>query len=106
MAAWQADGPPLPAYPLPPLTVISQIAIVIFMFVVGYELDRRSLRRFRHCAPLVAAATLIVPMGLGCGAALLLRSRFAALGQQNLGHSFVALNVALSVGSSSGVGQP
>ncbi|HEX9355993.1 MAG TPA: cation:proton antiporter [Streptosporangiaceae bacterium] len=96
-AAWQLTGRLFHAA-LPPRTVLAQIAIVIFMFVVGYELDRRSLHRLRHCAPLVAAATLLVPMALGCGAALLLRSRFADLGQQDSGRSFVMfIGVVLSI---------
>lgn len=83
---------------LPPLTVLSQIAIVIFMFVVGYELDRRLLRRRCQAAPLVAASALLVPMGLGSGAALLLRARFAAVGQPDISHSFILfIGVAVSV---------
>src|ERR1051326_561501 len=65
---------------LPYLSVLSQIAIVIFMFCVGYELDWRLLRGRRRAVPLVAAAALLVPMALGSGTALLFRARFAALG--------------------------
>jgi K+:H+ antiporter len=74
---------------LGPLTVLAQIAVVVFMFVVGYELDLRPLRQHRRAVPLVAAATLIVPLCLGSGAALLLRPAFAALGPVATGRSFV-----------------
>jgi K+:H+ antiporter len=87
-----------PRVALPSLTVLSQVAIVIFMFTVGYELDRRSLRGHRRAVPLVAAAALLVPMGLGSGAALIFRSSFAALGQPHIGHSFVLfVGVAMSI---------
>jgi Kef-type K+ transport system membrane component KefB len=83
---------------LPSLTVLSQVAVVIFMFVVGYELDARSLRGRRRAVPLVAAGALFVPMGLGAGAPLILRSSFAALGQPHISRSFVLfMGVATSI---------
>lgn len=83
---------------LPYLTVISQVAVVLFMFVVGYELDRTSFRHNCRAALLVAAAALLVPMALGSGSALVFRSRFAALGQSGSGHSFMMfMGVATAV---------
>jgi Kef-type K+ transport system membrane component KefB len=83
---------------LPFLTVLSQVAIVTFMFVVGYELDRQALHGRRRAALLVAGGALLVPMGLGSGAALIFRSRFAALGQAHMGHSFILfMGVAMSI---------
>jgi Kef-type K+ transport system membrane component KefB len=87
-----------PAAVLPSLTVLSQIAVVFFMFCVGYELDRRSLRGRRLAAPMIAAAALLVPMALGSGSALIFRSSFAALGQPHITHSFVLfMGVAMSI---------
>lgn len=83
---------------VPYLTVLSQVAIVIFMFAVGYEIDRRSLHGRRRAAPLVAAAALLVPMSAGSGTVLIFRSRFAALGQPDFSQSFVLfMGVAMSV---------
>lgn len=87
-----------PREALPSLTVLSQVAVVIFMFGVGYELDRRLLRGPGRALSLVAAGALLVPMGLGIGAALIFRSSFAALGQPHSGHSFVLfIGVAMSI---------
>lgn len=87
-----------PPAALPYLSVLSQVAIVIFMFVVGYELDRRFLRGRRRAVPMVAAAALLVPMGLGSGAALLFRTQLAALGEPHISRSVVLfMGVALSV---------
>lgn len=87
-----------PRAALPSLTALAQVAVVMFMFVVGYELHLSSLRGRRRAALLVAAAALLVPMGLGSGAVLAFRSRFAALGQPHISHSFVLfMGVALSV---------
>jgi Kef-type K+ transport system membrane component KefB len=83
---------------LPSLTVLSQVAIVIFMFVVGYELDQKSLHGRRRAVPLVAAGALLVPVGLGSGSAVLFGSKFAALGQPHISRSFVLfMGVAMSV---------
>jgi Kef-type K+ transport system membrane component KefB len=87
-----------PRAALPSLTVLSQVAVVIFMFVVGYELDRRALHGRRRAVPFIAASALLVPMALGSGAALVFRSSFAALGEQHISHSFVLfMGVATSI---------
>lgn len=83
---------------LPPLTVLAQVAIVLFMFVVGYELDWRALRGRRRAAPLIAAGALLLPMLLGAGSVLADRSGFAALGEAHPSRSLVLfMAVALSI---------
>jgi Kef-type K+ transport system membrane component KefB len=87
-----------PRVALPALSVLAQVAIVIFMFVVGYELDRGSLRAGRKAAPLIAAGALVVPMALGSGLSLAFRPGFAALGQPHVSRSLVLfMGVALSI---------
>lgn len=44
-----------PKATLLPMNVLANVAVVIFMFVVGYELDFRSLRGTRRAALMVAA---------------------------------------------------
>ena len=83
---------------LPPLTVLAQVAVILFMFVVGYELDWRALRGRRRAAPLIAVAALLVPMLLGAGSVLADRSGFAALGEAHPSRSLVLfMAVALSI---------
>jgi K+:H+ antiporter len=83
---------------MPAMVILAQIAIVIFMFSVGYELDLRALPERRRAVPLIAAATLFVPMALGTGAALTFRSFFHMLGQPHITQSFVLfMGVALSI---------
>lgn len=72
---------------LPSLTVLANVAVVLFMFVVGYELDFRNLRWQRRATPLVAAGALLLPLGLGIAAAEAFRSRYDALGQPHSGES-------------------
>lgn len=83
---------------LPYLTVISQVAVTVFMFVVGYEMDWGSCRRLCRPALMVAGSALLVPFVLGSGAALVFRSGFAALGQAHSGRSFILfIGVAVSL---------
>ncbi|MFD3573388.1 cation:proton antiporter [Streptomyces sp. NPDC058644] len=64
---------------LPFLTVLSQIAIVIFMFVVGYEMDWRQLRRGGRAAATVALCAFLVPASLGVGAVGVFHGAFDAV---------------------------
>jgi Kef-type K+ transport system membrane component KefB len=83
---------------LPSLMSLAQVAVVIFMFTVGYELDFGVMRERGRAVPLVAMAALAVPMGLGIACVLLYRSGFAALGEPRDGRSFVLfMGVATSI---------
>ena len=83
---------------LPYLSVISQVAVAIFMFVVGYELNRKSFRHGYRPAVLVAVAALLVPMLLGSGSSVLFKSTFISLGESHFGHSFILfMAVATSI---------
>lgn len=86
---------------VPFISVVAQLAVVIFMFTVGYEIDFKHLRgRGRgRAAPLVAAGALLVPLGLGTGVAVGWRSAFTAAGESHVdSRSFVLfMGVAVSV---------
>lgn len=83
---------------LPYLSVISQVAVALFIFGVGYELNRKSLPHGYRAAVLVAAAALAVPMLLGSGSVLVFRSAYASLGQSRSGHSQILfMGVATSI---------
>lgn len=83
---------------LPYLSVISQIAVAMFMFVVGYELNRKSFRNAYRPAILVAIGALLVPMLLGGGSALVFKSAYLSLGVHQVNHSFVLfMAVATSI---------
>jgi Kef-type K+ transport system membrane component KefB len=83
-----------PSQALPYLNVLAQVAVVIFMFAVGYEIEFGTLRRHGRVVPLTALAALAVPMGLGIGCVLLLRPEFASIGIANEGRSFVLFMAA------------
>jgi K+:H+ antiporter len=69
-----------PAASLGGLRMLSQIGVILFMFVVGIELDLQHLRQKAHAAVMVSHASIIVPFFLGCGSALLLYRSLAPAG--------------------------
>jgi Kef-type K+ transport system membrane component KefB len=83
-----------PSHALPYLNVLSQVAVVIFMFAVGYEIEFGSLRGHGRSVPLIALGALVVPMGLGIACVLLLRPEFASIGMGRQGRSFVLFMAA------------
>ncbi len=78
-----------PSDVLPYLNVLSQVAVVIFMFSVGYEIEFGALRGYGRVVPLVALVALLVPMGLGIACVLLLRPQFAHIGMGHESRSLV-----------------
>jgi Kef-type K+ transport system membrane component KefB len=83
---------------LPYLTVLAQVAVAIFMFAVGYEIDVAKLRGRGRTVPLIAAGALTVPMMAGMASVLLFRSMFAAVGEPRPDRSFVLfMGVAVSI---------
>lgn len=75
-------SPATMAFVFPPssmeaLRVLSQVGVVLFMFIVGMELDVRHLRQKAHTAILVSHASIIVPFFLGAALSLLVYSSLA-----------------------------
>ena len=50
---------------IPPLTALADIGLVLFMFVVGYEVDLRLIRGRERVAVGVSTCSVILPLGLG-----------------------------------------
>ncbi len=85
-----------PAASLGALRMLSQIGVILFMFVVGIELDLQHLRQKAHAAVMVSHASIIVPFFLGCASALLL---YRSLAPARIPFSAFALfiGVAMSI---------
>jgi Kef-type K+ transport system membrane component KefB len=80
----------------PFLAVLSQVAIVLFMFVVAYEIDPRMLRAGGRAAALVATLALFVPMGLGAGVVRVLHTAFEAANPQGAQGNLLMLFMAVA----------
>jgi Kef-type K+ transport system membrane component KefB len=62
------------------LNALAQVGLLLFMFLVGLELDPKLLRNRGHTAVLTSHASILAPFLLGTALALPLYSRFAPSG--------------------------
>jgi len=60
---------------IPPLTALADIGLVLFMFVVGYEVDLRLIRGRERVAAGVSLGSVIVPLVLGAALGVWLAHR-------------------------------
>jgi Kef-type K+ transport system membrane component KefB len=69
-----------PADRLVPLAALSQLGVLLYMFVVGLRLDLALLRGRAHAAVAVSHASIVAPFLLGAALAPLLHPAFAPPG--------------------------
>ncbi len=67
-----------PATSLPVLKMLSQIGLVLFMFLIGLELDPKLLRGRTHSSVAISHTSIIVPFLLGAGAAWWLHDAYSS----------------------------
>jgi Kef-type K+ transport system membrane component KefB len=58
------------------LRVLAQVGLVVFMFLIGLQLDLRALRGSGRKAVIISQASILVPIALGASLALWLYPRF------------------------------
>lgn len=96
---WLLPGPTAALFPAPSLgylSAMSQVGLLLFMFLVGIELDSRALRERGHAAILTSHASITVPFALGVLLALPLYRRFAPPGVAFIGFALF-LGASMSV---------
>ena len=62
---------------LPNLQFLSQVGLILFMYVIGMELDLKVLRNQAHDAVVISHASIIIPYFLGMGLAYYMYQEFA-----------------------------
>ncbi len=94
----QLSGELFPPQVVSYLNVVSQVALVLFLFSVGYELDLRVLRSRRRVVPIVAAAAFVVPMLAGGSSVFVFGSLYRDAGAgEHRGAFMLFIAVALSI---------
>jgi Kef-type K+ transport system membrane component KefB len=66
-----------PVSVVPALNVIAQVGVILFMFLVGVELDTQVLRSKAHTALAISHASIVAPFLLGAGASFWLYPRLS-----------------------------
>ncbi len=59
-----------PSAVLPALSGLANVGLVLFMFIIGYELDHSSVRGKERVAASVSVGSIILPFGLGAALAV------------------------------------
>ena len=85
-----------PANSLENLKFLSQIGLILFMFVIGMELDIKVLKNRAKEAIVISHASIIIPFALGIGLAYFVYNRFAPEGVKFLSFSLF-MGIAMSI---------
>ena len=85
-----------PAASLGNLQFLSQIGLILFMFVIGMELDLKVLKNKANEALVISHASIIIPFALGVGLAYFVYHRFAPEGIEFLSFSLF-MGIAMSI---------
>jgi Kef-type K+ transport system membrane component KefB len=85
-----------PKESLPNIQFLSQIGLILFMFVVGMELDLKVLKNKAHDAVVISHASIIFPFALGVGLAYFIYNSFAPTGVQFSSFALF-LGIAMSI---------
>jgi Kef-type K+ transport system membrane component KefB len=85
-----------PKESLPNLQFLSQIGLILFMFVVGMELDLKILKNKAHDAVVISHASIIFPFALGLGLAYFIYNSFAPQGIEFISFGLF-LGIAMSI---------
>jgi Kef-type K+ transport system membrane component KefB len=83
LLGWLAPGTSgflFPAASMPILQLLSQIGVLLFMFVVGVELEPAYLRGKAHAAIAVSHFSIVIPFTLGVALSLALYAQYAPPG--------------------------
>jgi Kef-type K+ transport system membrane component KefB len=83
-----------PKTSLPNLQFISQIGLILFMFIVGMELDLKTLQKKAHEAIIISHASIIFPFALGMGLAYIIYESYAP---NNINFSSFSLFIGISM---------
>src|SRR6218665_922630 len=90
------SGMIFPKESLPNLQFLSQIGLILFMFIVGMELDLKVLRKTSHNAVVVSHASIIIPFAMGMGLAYYIYETFAPDGVHFLSFGLF-MGIAMSI---------
>ena len=85
-----------PAKSLSNLQFLSQIGLILFMFIIGMELDLKVLKTKAQEAIVISHASIVFPFALGIGLSLYIYQQFAPAGISFLSFSLF-IGIALSI---------
>ncbi|HEY6328099.1 MAG TPA: cation:proton antiporter [Blastocatellia bacterium] len=99
LLGWLAPGPSGFLFPSPGfgvLNALSQLGLVLFMFLVGLELNLKRLHEMGRVAVVISHTSIVAPMALGAGLGLYLYPRLSTHSVSFAGFALF-LGIAMSI---------
>ena len=78
------------------LYVLSQVGLILFMYVIGMELDLKVLKNKANEAVVISHASIVIPFALGIGLSYFIYHQFAPVGVEFLSFSLF-MGIAMSI---------
>ncbi|BFZ57383.1 K(+)/H(+) antiporter [Savitreella phatthalungensis] len=85
-----------PPESMPSFNLVANFGLVLFLFIVGLEVDLRLVRKNARVALSVGLASLVLPFGTGCGMAWAVYKEYAKPGQ-SVGLFILFIGTAFSI---------
>ena len=86
-----------PTPSLPYLNLIATIGLVLFLFLVGLEVDLGVMKKNGRSSALISAAGMVLPFGLGVVVAIPVYNNFVNHEHTSFGHFVLFVGVAMSI---------
>lgn len=99
LLGWVAPGPWKALFPpatLPMLSTVSQLGLILFMFLVGLRLDPGHLQQHKRAAAIISMTGILIPLAGGMALGMFIRKDLAPPGVNPLAFSFF-LGIAMSI---------
>jgi Kef-type K+ transport system membrane component KefB len=84
-----------PTESLAPFTLVANIGLVFFLFIVGMEVDFKIIKRNVKSSVIISVAGLVIPLGLGAALAVPLYHEFVS---PAINYGYFILFVAVAIG--------
>lgn len=86
-----------PTESLPFINLVATIGLVLFLFLVGLELDLSVVKKNARASTIISAAGILLPFGVGAGIAVPIYNEFVDTANVSFGHFLLFVGVAISI---------
>ncbi|CEL61493.1 K(+)/H(+) antiporter 1 OS=Schizosaccharomyces pombe (strain 972 / ATCC 24843) GN=kha1 PE=3 SV=2 [Rhizoctonia solani AG-1 IB] len=86
---------PEPSRPF--LSLVANIGLILFLFLVGLEIDVGIIKRNARTSVTISAGGMLLPFGIGCAVAIPLYNNFIDPDAASFGHFLLFVGVAFSI---------
>ncbi|UZJ55242.1 hypothetical protein CBS101457_004562 [Exobasidium rhododendri] len=86
-----------PTVSLPYLSLVANLGLVLFLFLVGLEVDLRIIRKCAFSSSMISLSGLVIPFGMGAAISFGIYKNFIDTHVVSFGHFLLFTGVAMSI---------